>query len=334
MRMTAISSLLLMHRNIIFATFLLLPLLISGSLLPLKSSSLSSAPSNEIHPSLHGSSHASLLLQRLLQAQIAEAQCVLRCNKLDQEALCLKLCQGLAMPKFTTSLCHLPTCGSRCKAKCFGKKRREGLVNFHLSLSPCSVTWSSASQPSATLPIQLLYLVAARDQGGKWHLVANPLAATSISILQLEHYMEVRVLAISDEGLEDEVSLLLNDDILHNPPFDGKPIPSMCREKGKRQERNTPHQNIPNKEIEVDLGCKELEVDLGEEIEGGENMLILILPSLFIILCFLAIFLLIKQTKSDTKAAGTDEKEFEGTLSGGDNDMPPIYEEIDNYCVL
>ena len=137
--------------------------------------------------------------------------------------------------------------------------------------------------------------------------------------------MEVRVLAISEEGLEDEASLILNDDILHNHPFDRKPILSMCREKGNCQERNTPHQKIPNQEKEVDLG---------KEIEGGENILILILPSLFIILSFLAIFLLIKQKKVDTKAVGNDEKEFEGTLARGDNDMPPIYEEIDNYCVL
>ena len=196
------------------------------------------------------------------------------------------------------------------------------MANFHLSRAPCSITWTSA-----TRPIQLLYLVAAMDLGGKWHLVANPLAATFIPILQLEeHYLEVRVLAISEEGLEGEVSLILNDDILHNPPFDRKPIPSMCSEKGKRQERNTPHQKILNQEKEFDLE---------KEIEGGESILILILPSLFIILSFLAIFLLIKQKKVDIKAVGNDEKVFERTLGGGgDTDMPPIYEEIDNYCVL
>ena len=331
MRMTTIPSLLLMTRRTIFAMLFLLPILISGSLLPLKSPSRSSSASpNEVQPSFQGSSHPSLLLQRLLQAQIAEAQCVLRCQKLDQQALCLQVCQGLKLPKFTTSLCHLSKCGSRCKkTKCFGeKRRRRGLVNFHLGLSPCSITWSSASRNLAGRTIQLLYLVAARDEGGKWHLVANPLAATFIPILQLEeHYLEVRVLAISEEGLEGEVSLILNDDILHNPPFDRKPIPSMCSEKGKRQERNTPHQKIPNQEKEFDLE---------KEIEGGESILILILPSLFILLSFLAIFLLIKQKKVDIKAVGNDEKVFERTLDGGgDNDMPPIYEEIDNYyCVL
>ena len=344
MRMTTISSLLLMTRNTIFAMLFLLPLLISGSLLSLKSPSRSSSASpNEVHPSFQGSSHPSLLLHRLLQAQIAEAQCVLRCQKLDQEALCLQVCQGLKLPKSTTSLCHLSKCGSRCKkTKCFGEKRRRGgLVNFYLSLSPCKITWSSASRNLAGRTIQLLYLVAARDEGGKWHLVANPLAATSIPILQLEHYLEVRVLAISEEGLEDDASFMINDDILHNPTFDRKPIPSMCREKGKRQERNTPHQNqerntpnhkIPNQENEVDWAK---EIDLGKEIGGGESILILILPSLFIILSFLAIFLLNKQKKVDIKAVGNDEREFEGTLGGeGDNDMPPIYEEIDNYCVL
>ena len=213
------------------------------------------------------------------------------------------------------------------------------MINFYLSLSPCSITWSSASR---NLAIPLLYLVAARDEGGKWHLVANPLAATSIPILQLEeHYLEVRVLAISEEGLEDDASFMINDDILHNPTFDRKPIPSMCREKGKRQERNTPHQNqerntpnhkIPNQENEVDWAK---EIDLGKEIGGGESILILILPSLFIILSFLAIFLLIKQKKVDIKAVGYDERVFERTLGGGgDTDTPPLYEEIDNYCVL
>ena len=201
------------------------------------------------------------------------------------------------------------------------------MLNFHLSLAPCSVTWTS--QPSAARPIQLLYLVAARDLGGKWHLVANPLAATSIPILQLEHYLEVRVLAISEEGLEDETSLSLNDDILHNPP---------PRCEGKRQERNTANQKIPNQEQEVDLEEKIEEKKVEEEGRGGADfqpmdIATLLLPSVFIILSFLAILLLVKQKKADPKAVGNDGKEFGGIL--GDNDMPPpIYEEINNYCVL
>ena len=197
------------------------------------------------------------------------------------------------------------------------------MVNFHLSLAPCSVTWTSAARP-----IQLLYLVAAMDLGGKWHLVANPLAATFIPILQLEHYLEVRVLAISEEGLEDETSLSLNDDILHNSP----------RCEGKRQERNTADQKIPNQEQEVDFeeGIEEKKVEDGGQ--GGTDfqpmdIATLLLPSVFIILSFLAILLLVKQKKADPKGVGNDGKELGGTL--GDNDMPPpIYEEIHNYCVL
>ena len=201
------------------------------------------------------------------------------------------------------------------------------MLNFHLSLAPCSVTWTS--QPSSARPIQLLYLVAARDLGGKWHLVANPLAATSIPILQLEHYLEVRVLAISEEGLEDETSLSLNVDILHNPP---------PRCEGKRQERNTANQKIPNQEKEVDLEEEIEEKKVDEEGQGGADfqpmdIATLLLPSVFIILSFLAILLLVKQTKADPKAVGSGVGEFGGTL--GDNDMPPpIYEEIHNYCVL
>ena len=198
------------------------------------------------------------------------------------------------------------------------------MLNFHLSLAPCSVTWTSAARP-----IQLLYLVAARDLGGKWHLVANPLAATSIPILQLEHYLEVRVLAISEEGLEDETSLSLNVDILHNPP---------PRCEGKRQERNTADQKIPNQEQEVDLEEEIEEKKVDEEGRGGADfqpmdIATLLLPSVFIILSFLAILLMVKQKKADPKGVGNDGKELGGTL--GDNDMPPpIYEEIHNYCVL
>ena len=129
--------------------------------------------------------------------------------------------------------------------------------------------------------------------------------------------------------MEDETSLSLNDDILHNPP----------RCEGKRQERNTADQKIPKQEQEVDLDKEMEEKKVEEEGQrGGANfqpmdIATLLLPSVFIILSFLAILLLVKQKKADPKAVGNDGKEFGGIL--GDNDMPPpIYEEIHNYCVL
>ena len=335
-------------RIVNFVTFLPIPILISS--LPMKppslssfsvsSSSFSSASSQSIQPPSHGASHTSLLLQRLLQAQIAEAQCVLRCKSIkmdEKEAVCLQICQSLMLPKSSNTLCHLPRCRSRCKAGCFGNKKEGDLVDFHLKQAPCSITWNSESKPSS---IQLLYLVAARDLGGKWHLVANPLAATSIPILQLKHYIEVRVLAISKEGLEDEASLMLNDDILHNTPFGQKPIFSICHERGpgKRHGRNTGHQDDYS---EQEIGEKILEEDKEEGRDEGRTywqpmeVATLLLPSFFIILSFIAILLLIRQKKVDTKAIRIDEKVFGRTSADGNNDMPPpIYEEIDNYCVL
>ena len=151
-------------------------------------------------------------------------------------------------------------------------------------------------------------------------MVANPLDATSISRVLVEHYIEVRLLVISEEGLEDEASLLLDDDISLKPSF-----VSQCQQ-DERQERNTPDQNNSEKKEK-------------EEIEGGKawqhiEIVILLLPSFFIILSFLAVFLMVRQKKADTKTNVEIETHIEDNYVREGSIMPPLYEAMDNYCVL
>ena len=314
MAMTTPFSFLLIHMSIIFS---MLSTLTPAYYLPLESTtSASLPPSSESLPHYLRTDQTSFLLQRLLRGRIAEAQCGLKCKEKKRQDTCVKTCQEILLSENSTlsvrqKTSHRPSCSTGC----LRTTKEGGSIKIDLRKTLCFITWNQRKETG-----QLSYLVVAKDLGGKWHLVANPLDATSISRVLVEHYIEVRLLVISEEGLEDEASLLLDDDISLKPSF-----VSQCQQ-DERQERNTPDQNISEKKEE-------------EKKEGGKawqhiEIVILLLPSFFIILSFLAVFLMVRQKKADTKTNVEIETHIEDNYVREGSIMPPLYEAMDNYCVL
>ena len=309
-------SFLLINMSIIFS---MLSTLTAASYLPLKSTSSASLPPSSGSDSLPHylrADQTSFLLQRLLRGRIAEAQCGLKCKEKNKQDTCVKTCQEILRSEKSALSVHQKTSQRpSCSTGCWRNMETGGFIKIDLRKTLCFLTWNQRKENG-----QLSYLVVAKDLGGKWHLVANPLDSTSISRVLVEHYIEVRLLVISEEGLQDEASLLLDDDISLKPSF-----VRQCQQ-DERQERNTPDQNISEKKKE-------------EKKEGGKawqhiEIVILLLPSFFIILSFLAVFLMVRQKKADTKTNVEIETDIEDNYVREGSIMPPLYEAIDNYCVL
>jgi len=73
------------------------------------------------------------------------------------------------------------------------------------NLGSCFLTWSMELPSEA-----VVFLLAATDRGGMWHIVVNSLTNTTYPLLLLSRYTTVTILAISSQGLVDQVTVQLD----------------------------------------------------------------------------------------------------------------------------
>ena len=132
-------------------------------------------------------------LESLLQSHIVSAQCSAQC---------------LSSPGYPVDQCHqscvskLPTTLSPSQTQYTTGKDRNLLTT---NLGSCLLTWSMelSSEP-------VVFLLAATDRGGMWHIVVNSLTNTTYPLLLLSRYTTVSILAISSEGLVDHDTVQLD----------------------------------------------------------------------------------------------------------------------------
>ena len=152
-------------------------------------------------------------LESLLSAQIKAARCEARCktekNDEGREAMqCREVCSLLlSSSSFSSPLCSLPLlCGAGCQTACNPPSPQPAFFLSPLSLSSCSISWHLAS----LLPA--VFLLGAKDTGGKWHLVATTSASSLPRLHLTPSYTQLRLLAVTSTGVVADSELALENE--------------------------------------------------------------------------------------------------------------------------
>ena len=157
-------------------------------------------------------------LELLLKNQIKGAQCAARCSTLEKEedsAQCKEVCSHILVSNSpsrtssrfvqTSSLCSFPlTCGKGCQKACKPPAHSSKQSITSLTISSSFISWQlSSSQP-------VVFLVAGKDPGGKWHLVATTFKS-SLAINSFSGFTHLRLLAVTSSGVADRRDFNLDD---------------------------------------------------------------------------------------------------------------------------
>ena len=149
-------------------------------------------------------------LELLLKKQIMGAQCAAHCSSLKEEeeaSQCREVCSHLIASSSSStqistssSLCSLlPTCGEGCQQACKPPSQDDQPASASitsLTFSSSSISWSfSSTQP-------VVFLVAGKDPGGKWHLVSTTIKP-SLTTNTTHGFMDLRLLAVTSSGVAD-----------------------------------------------------------------------------------------------------------------------------------
>ena len=154
-------------------------------------------------------------LESLLSAQINAARCEARCKpekdeEEGREAMqCREVCSLLLSSSSLSSspLCSLPLlCGAGCQMACNPPSPQPAFFLSPLSLSSCSISWHLAS----SLPA--VFLLGAKDRGGKWHLVATTSASSLPRLHLAPSYTKLHLLAVTSTGVVAGSELALDDE--------------------------------------------------------------------------------------------------------------------------
>ena len=152
-------------------------------------------------------------LESLLSTQIKAARCEARCKtEKDDEAReamqCREVCSLLlSSSSFSSPLCSLPLlCGAGCQTACNPPSPKPAFFLSPLSLSSCSISWHLAS----SLPA--VFLLGAKDAGGKWHLVATTSASSLPSIHLTPSYTQLHLMAVTSTGVVAGSELTLENE--------------------------------------------------------------------------------------------------------------------------
>ena len=157
-------------------------------------------------------------LDFLLKKQVQGAQCAARCSTLEGEeegSRCREVCSRLidnsssksSTSSQTSSICSSPlTCGEGCQQACKPPPPSEqsaSLTSLTISAS-YSISWHFSSSQSA------VFLVAGKDPGGKWHLIATTVKS-SLAANTVAGFTDLRLLAVTSSGVADGRDFNLED---------------------------------------------------------------------------------------------------------------------------
>ena len=121
---------------------------------------------------------------------------------------CREVCSLLlSSSSFSSPLCSLPLlCGPGCQTACNPPSPQPAFFLSPLSLSSCSISWHLAS----LLPA--VFLLGAKDTGGKWHLVATTSASSLPRLHLTPSYTQLRLLAVTSTGVVAGSELALKNE--------------------------------------------------------------------------------------------------------------------------
>ena len=248
-------------------------------------------------------------LESLLRPHITSAQCVARCQDVEDSqgegSVCHQVCQLLLSSHTTSPICSLPhLCVGGCRTACSQeweaneKVRSHTLVTPHLT--PCSLSWSLDPPAPRTV-----YLVAGRDHGGMWHLVSGSLTVPSVPLTAISRYPSVRILAVSPHGLVGQTTVSLG------------PIPTLPCTMEELPRPSTSHHTQGWSSIDLTY---------------------ILMPGSLILLCLLSLALVLVYRMRSQDPPSTSQLEDQDRGEGAGNqaallpgtiDLPPVYEEID-----
>ena len=155
-------------------------------------------------------------LESLLSAQIKAARCEARCKtEKDEEGegrqamQCREVCSLLLSSSSVSSspLCSLPIlCNAGCQTACNPPSPQPAAFLSPLALDSCSISWHLAS----SLPA--VFLLGAKDRGGKWHLVATTSASSLPRLHLAPSYTQLHLLAVTSTGVVAGSELALENE--------------------------------------------------------------------------------------------------------------------------
>ena len=212
-------------------------------------------------------------LELLLKNQIKGAQCAARCSTLEEEekgSQCREVCSHLIAnsPSGTSSIsapsshqispiCSFPlTCGEGCQQACKTPLSSEQLSSItSLTISSSSISWHFSS----SLPV--VFLVAGKDPGGKWHLIATTVKS-SLATNSIIGFTDLRLLAVTSSGVTDRRDFNFKNVINEE---NNKQIEEEEKEEGGEEKEGEREEEL-EEETEEELE-KELEEEKEESLE-------------------------------------------------------------------